>query len=505
MVRANKLNDGRKKKNILVHGIAICVSLFTVCMTSVNSYAADGSSFVYEGYIYDDYGNTLESPAAFVFERQIDSDDLEGMSFQSVDDVCTSKDGRIFLTDKLSGRVNVFDSEGSLLKSIKTIWNSEGTIQLDENGNQITLSAPEGCYVHEKTGEIYIADPGGEQVVVLNLSDYTYNRIIKKPSNMTGSTQFKPSKVAVDDANRIFLVVQSSYEGIIELARDGSFIGYYGVNTPTINFVEYFWKSIATDRQKEQMSKTFAPAFNNIAVDGEGFVMAVTYDSAATDMIFRLNAKGANVIREEGNTWLIGDVTRKTDAQSSAFVDIAVTDYGVYAVLDKTMGRIFIYDFDGELLNAFGSLGNLKGQLQTPTGIAWLNDKLVVTDSTLRCAYILSPSEFGSTILNGSREYYNGNWDGALVYFEEAVKLNSNYEVAYTGIGKNYLMKNEYSSAMYYFKYGNNRTYYSKAYYGYRGQQMKKYFGVIAAVFVVLIASLFYSEIRYNRKNLRKV
>ncbi len=483
---------------------ALIIGAYLITLSTVESHAADGSSFVYEGYIYDDYGNTLESPAAFILEREIDSDNLQGMTFQSVDDVCTSSDGRIFLTDKLSGRVNVFDSEGNLLKSIKTIWSSAGTIQLDENGNQVTLNAPEGCYVHEKTEEIYIADPGGEQVVVLNLSDYSYKRVITRPDNMTGSTQFKPSKVAVDDANRIFLVVQSSYEGIIELASDGSFIGYYGVNTPTVNFVEYFWKSIATDEQKQQMSKTFAPAFNNIAVDGEGFVMAVTYDSAATDMIFRLNAKGSNVIREEGNTKLIGDVNTTRDEDSSAFVDIAVTDYGVYAVLDKTRGRIFIYDFDGELLNAFGSLGNLKGQLQSPSGIAWLGDKLVVTDSTLKCAYILTPSEFGSAIINGSREYYNGNWDAALTYFEQAVKLNSNYEVAYTGIGKNYLMKNEYKSAMYYFKQGNNRTYYSKAYYGYRGQQMKKYFGVIATVLVILIVALLYSEIRYNKKNHRK-
>ncbi len=500
MVRGYKQKTIGQKIKLMTGSFLIASSLLCAGQMSTVAYAADGTSFVYEGYIYDDYGNTLESPAAFSYERQIDSSNLEGMSFQSVDDVCTSEDGRIFLTDKLSGRVNVFNEDGELLKSIKTIWNKEGTIQLDANGNQVTLQAPEGCYVHDKTGEIYIADPGGEQVVVLDLEDYSYIRVITRPDNMTGTTQFKPSKVAVDDANRIFLVVQSSYEGIIELASDGTFIGYYGVNNPKVNLVEYFWKSIATDEQKKQMSKTFAPAFNNIAVDGDGFVMAVTYDSAATDMIFRLNAKGSNVIREEGNTKLIGDLGE----DQSAFVDIAVTDYGIYAVLDKTRGRVFIYDFDGELLNAFGSLGNLKGQLQTPTGIAWLGDKLIVTDSTLKCAYILTPSEFGQAIINGSREYYFGNWDEALTYFEQAVRLNSNYEVAYTGIGKNYLMKNEYESALYYFKQGNNRTYYSKAYYGYRGQQMKKHFGIIATVFVALIVLLFYSEIRYNRKNRRK-
>jgi hypothetical protein len=33
-------------------------------------------------------------------------------------------------------------------------------------------------------------------------------------------------------------------------------------------------------------------------------------------------------------------------------------------------------------------------------------------------------------------------------------RLNANYEPAYSAIGKNYLMKNEYRQAMYYFKLG---------------------------------------------------
>ena len=233
------------------------------------------------------------------------------------------------------------------------------------------------------------------------------------------------------------------------------------------------------------MAKTYAPAFNNIAVDGEGFVMAVTYDAAASDMIFRLNSKGENVIREEGNTYLIGDIHSNGNELSSQFVDIAVTDYGTYAVIDQARGRIFVYDFDGELLIAFGSLGNLKGQFKTPTGAAWLGNKLLISDSTLACTYVLAPTAFGDAMLNGSREYYNGNWDVALEYFKKAVTLNSNYEVGYTGIGKNYLMKDDYDNAMYYFKQGINREYYSKAYYGHRGLQLKDHFGIIAVIAVM--------------------
>jgi hypothetical protein len=53
-------------------------------------------------------------------------------------------------------------------------------------------------------------------------------RFFGKPENMTGTSGLKPSKVAVDHSGRIYLVVQSSYEGIIELNKDGSFQGISG-------------------------------------------------------------------------------------------------------------------------------------------------------------------------------------------------------------------------------------------------------------------------------------
>lgn len=485
------------KKNISpVKRLFVFVAVVVVmnaCFLPVSTYAAaDSKGFVYDGYIYDHFGNVLETPSAFQLERVIDENNMGGVPLKGINDVDCSADGRIFLTDTLSGRVNVIDGDGNYITSIKAVKDKDGKMMLDKDGKQVVLKAPEGTFVHEKSNELYIADPEGAQIVVLDLTDYSYKRTLKKPANMTGSTQFKPSKVAVDDADRVFAIVQSSYEGIIEMASDGSFIGYYGVNPPKVNLVAHFWKSIATDAQKEQMTKTFAPAFNNIAVDGEGFVMAVTYDHAAADMVFRLNSKGENVLREEGVSKVRGDLL--TEGKTSEFVDIAVTDFGTYALLDRTRGRVFIYDFDGNLLNVFGSLGDLKGEVKTPSGIAWLGDKLVVSDSTLSCAYIYKPTKFGNEMLRASDEYYNGNWDEALDYFNKAVALNANYEVAYSGIGKNYLMKDEFKKAMYYFKLGNNKVYYSKAYYGYRGEQLRKAFPLIAVVTVVLLVLLFGSE-----------
>ncbi len=493
----------RKKSRKYFSGLlAALLGLTCAAMLPLQAQASDGSSYVYDGYTYDFYGNAKESPAMFQLERTISVENLGGVALSSVDDVCTSEDGRIFMIDTTESRMNVFDGDGVLLFTTKLIRTVEGTIALDENGAQIMLNAPEGLFIHEKEQEIYIADTGNHRIVVLDLATYGLLRIINAPAELVGVTQFVPSKIAVDLADRIYVVVQSSYEGILELTRDGEFAGYYGVNTPMVSLTDYFWKSIASDEQKAQMAKVYAPAFNNITLDGEGFVMAVTYDSSASDMVFRLNSKGENVLREEGNTPVIGDTWSLSSTDTgSQFVDIAVTDFGTYALLDRTKGRIFLYNFDGELLNAFGSRGNLKGEFKSPTSIAWLGDKLVVSDDILNYIYILAPTAFGKAVLEGNESYYFGDWDAALVSFRQALDLNANYEAAYSGIGKNYLMKEDYETAMYYFKTGNNRTFYSKAYNGFRGEWLEGHFAIIMILFIVLVGAVIGSEVRYHKQS----
>ena len=159
--------------------------------------------------------------------------------------------------------------------------------------------------------------------------------------------------------------------------------------------------------------------------------------------------------------------------------------------------------FDGELLSVFGSKGNLSGQFKTPSTIAWLGDKLVIGDSALKCAYIMEPSEFGQALLDANEAYYYGRWDEATAHFERVLRLCSNLETAYVGIGKNLLMQEEYRQAMDYFKLGSNREFYSKAYKGYRSEVLRDHFGVIAVIGAALIVLVIGSEISYNRKQRR--
>ena len=475
--------------------------LLAALMLFSSAFAADGTSNVYQGYTYDFFRNIKSTPAPFVLSQVIDSNSVTktGRTIETVTDVATSKDGRIFIVDKTNSIIYILDENGqyqSFIKNVKDANKKNAQI----NGQNVQLTSPEGVFYHEKADELYICDTGAQRILVLDGQTYAFKRGILRPDDMTGVTEFKPSKVTVDNADRIYVVVQSSYEGIIELNEDGTFSRYFGVNEPQINMVDFLWKSIASDKQKEKMGKTYAPAFNNVTLDGEGFVMAVTSDTASADKVFRLNFAGANVLREMGNIQVIGDLATENP---SAFVDIAVKPYGTYALLDKTYGHVFLYNFDGELLCVFGSKGNAVGQFKTPSSIAWLGDKLIIGDADLKSAYIYEPTAFGSALLKAGEAYYNGEWDTATTYFEEVLRLCANLETAYVGIGKNLLMKEDYEGAMYNFKLGNNREFYSKAYKGHRTNVMKENFWVIAVIAVVFIGAVLGSEVAYHKKQKR--
>ena len=92
--------------------------VFILLALPVRALASDGSSYVYDGYTYDFWANVKESPAAFQLERTISQENLGGAKLGSVDDVCTSKDGRIFLVDDTESIVFALDSNGELLENL---------------------------------------------------------------------------------------------------------------------------------------------------------------------------------------------------------------------------------------------------------------------------------------------------------------------------------------------------------------------------------------------------
>jgi|GEM_PF-1460745 len=443
---------------------------------------------------------TVDTVPGFQIARVIDDSWLP-IPLDRVDDV-TVGGGRVFIADSSTGRVNVLDAEDySFVTSIRLIRDQDNRIVvLPETNEQLMLDSPEGVFFSETLNRLYIADTGAERIVILEGDTLQLIDIITRPDNMVGHTAFRPARLAVDAGGRITFMVSGSFEGLVQLEADGSFSRYFGTTRPTMSPVDYFWRSIATQEQRRQMARVFAPSFTDVDIDPDGFIFAVTADSASTDLVFRFNARGDNVIRSEGNGFSETFMGNIPITGTSQFNGIAVTDFGVYALLDRNFGRIWVHDFDGYTLTIFGQMGDSKGDLQDPSSIAWNGYDILVGDRSRGVLNVFTPTRFGQAALLANQAYHEGRWEDANNLFREAVALNATFTSAYSGIGRNFLMQRQYAEALYYFRLAVDLDGYSRAWQGRRAQLIEQWFPLIAVVVVVFAVLIVYSEARYIKK-----
>ncbi|WP_252891394.1 hypothetical protein [Thermoclostridium stercorarium] len=207
----------------------------------------------------------------------------------------------------------------------------------------------------------------------------------------------------------------------------------------------------------------FVPTeFTNMDIDEDGFIYAVSADNNNED-VKRLNAQGIDILRRDGYVPPGGDFRYTSEAGPPRLTDIDVTDCEIYSVLDAKRGRIFTYNGDGYLLYVFGGLGNRVGEFDTPVAIERINDNFLILDKVLGEITVFEPTEYGRVVNEAIRSYYHGNEEKAAEMFTRAVHLNANFEYAYGGIGKAFLRKGDYTSAVEHFKESMDRRNYSKA------------------------------------------
>ena len=88
-------------------------------------------------------------------------------------------------------------------------------------------------------------------------------------------------------------------------------------------------------------------------------------------------------------------------------------------------------------------------------------------------------------------------WE-ASEYWAEILTKNSNYEIAYNGIGRAHLRNGEYKKALENFKLGHDTYYYSKAYKEYRNNILRDNFTYImigaGALIVLMVGRSIYKK-----------
>ncbi len=356
-----------------------------------------------------------------------------------------------------------------------------------------TLNDPQDCYVAEN-GDIYVADTGNNRIVHMNKNFELVKVILMPEDNTYTEKAFLPQKLVVDNAKRIFAQVQNVNKGFMEFDKEGSFTGYMGASEVSYDFLTYLWKLVATKEQRDQMESFVPTEYSNICLDAEDFIYATISKSEetveASMPIRKLNAKGTDILVRNGYEDPYGDLRYTEDGEfkgGSKFVDITCLDSDIYYALDNTKGRVFAYDFQGNMLYAFGGHGYKSGYFMNPVALEDLDGKLLVLDSQLGTITQFVLTTYGDKINEGLAMYKNAKYDESAAAWQEVLRLNGNYDQAYIGIGRAQLRNKEYQAAMKNFELKLDDENYSKAYQLYRKEWFEDNIGIILAILAVII------------------
>jgi hypothetical protein len=319
-------------------------------------------------------------------------------------------------------------------------------------------------------------------------------QIIANPQSesLEDSFVFSPMKVTVDYADRVYVIAQNMFEGIMVFESNGQFTNFFGTINVEISAWDKFWKRVATKEERSNQRLYIPTEFTGIDIDPEGFVYASNIDATGVQGVRRLNPRGEDVIKKGFNKNVGGDL--QIDGTSdysgaSQFTDVVYRDNGIYSCLDRKRGRIFTYDHEGNLLYIFGGLGTQEGTFSLPVAVEDIGGRLTVLDATKGAILCFVETEYGRLINEAVSLRYDGDEAEAVALWERVLELDENNELANTGIGKAYLTAGDYEKAMYYLELGMARDYYSIAFKRFRNQVLTdnaSWFLTGAAVLLVL-------------------
>jgi len=407
-------------------------------------------------------------------------------------------------------RIYICDSGNNRIINLEAQENGEHTVikivtSVVINGAASNFNYPMDIF-ENRNGDLFIADTNNNRVLILD-NNWNFKSAIYKPDDESFGefTDFLPAKLIVDFANRLFVQARNINKGLMEFDSRGEFSGYMGANKVDVSPLDYIWKLLSTQAQRERMDLFIPTEYSNLAIDNDGFIY-VTNASGQTDPVRRLNAMGQDILIRNGYEEPVGDLSF-FDAGGisgrSRFIDVVSFNNDSYACFDRTRGRIFLYDFQGNLLYAFGGIGSREGRFIQAVALDRLGDSLYALDSRSAALTRFDLTAYGELINLALNEYRAGRYETSAAVWEEVLKMNGNYDLAYIGIGRAALRQGDYQKAMKYYKLKHYREGYGKAFQLYRKQWMEKNLWKILLILGILI--ILPSAVRFSFKLAKEI
>ena len=478
----------------LISAVALLFALLMMLSVPVSAASA------YQTYTYSIDGMSINSPAAYTPVQSIDSNYM-GLATAIDDprDMVVDKDFNVYIADAKNNRIVCLDRYYKVKFTIDTFTNEYGVP--DE------LTAPSGVFVTDD--RIFVCDTDANRIVTFDKQG-EYLAIIPEPESelFDEGSVYKPVAIAVDQYDRLYVVSSTTYQGIIVMTDEGEFTGFIGAQKVTISAWDIIWRRFQTKAQRELSTAYISTEFNNISINDEGFIYVTTssIDQNKQQSAIRsksksgdyapvkmLNANGDEIMRRNGFFPPSGEVDvsiSMTDGSitgASKIIDVAVGPEKTWSIIDEKRNKIFTYDFDGNLLWAFGDSGTQLGNLSSIEAIAYQGDTLLLLDKTTDNVTVYKRTEYGDVVISALANENNRNYDLAIDDWMEILKRNSNFDTAYIGIGESLYRSGEYEESLEYFKAAYDTAGYSNSYAEIRKAWISKWILTIPIGVVILV------------------
>ncbi len=489
--------------------ILVLALVFIMLFGTISSFASEP----YDTYTYSIDGEPIASPPAYSAMEDFEVADMKISALKDPSDIVSDNEANIYIADKGNNRIVVLNK---FFENVAIIDK-----YVDEFGKTQTFNAPQGLFVTDpdKTanGEsyIYICDTKNHRVVIFD-RDYNYVRTINKPeSPVLTEAAFTPDAIAVDIYGRIFIVSSASYEGVIVLSGEGDFTGFIGAQKVTYSLVQMIWRRFQTKEQREKQELNIGAAYNNITVDDDGFcyvtsnsidkdlmqkqMTALTEKTATYSPVKKLNAQGVEIMKRNGFFDPGGEVVKKAE-DVSQIVDIAIGNEGSFTILDQKRSRFFTYDQSGNLLFAFGDNGDQLGNGTNFNAITYqvMTDedgnkqyRLVALDSLQFKLTVYTPTKYCDTIMSALRNQNEHDYSQSIIYWQEVLTQNNNFDLAYIGMGKALYNQGKYEEAMDKLAKAYETENYAMAFKEVRTEILGKWILLFAVLIIALLVLLF--------------
>ncbi len=459
----------------------------------------------YQTYTYTTFGISAPSPDAYTPYKTYHAKDigLAGANLDNLTDIEVDDKNNVYLADPGNNRILILDPYLQYKSAIQTFVNEEGI--------RDKLAEPNGVFVTAE--KIFVADTNNSRIVVFDRNGSFLYQLREPQSTVfpTGSI-YKPIAIAVDNAERIYVVSSTTYMGVIVLDSQGEFQNFIGSQTVSVSALELMWRSFMSAKQRALTKKNVSTEYNNITIDEDGFVYVTTssikeesqYTSIKGDTTYapvkKLNASGTDVMTHNGFFGPYGEVATNAIGRStnetgvSRVVDAAVGPEGTWSLIDDKRSRVYTYDDSGNLLFAFGAKGQMLGNLSTVSGITYQDSKILLLDKSDASITVFNRTEYGDVLISALQHNNDRQYDLAVSDWETILQYNNNFDTAYIGIGQSYFRSGNWSKAMEYFSFAADTDNYNNAFKMWRQEWISKYalvIPVVIIVFFILLAKYF--------------